>query len=546
MYSDYFGLDENPFSIAPDPRYLYLSAYHCEALAHLRYGMQTNGGFVLLTGEVGAGKTTLCRSLLDQLPKDIDVAFVFNPKVTVIELLQTLCDELRIPYSSSASNKQLVERLTLHLLETHAHGQKTVLIIDEAQNLTVDVLEQLRLLTNLETDRHKLLQIVLLGQPELRQLLNRSDLRQLAQRVTARYHLEPLPSDEIMAYVAHRLDVAGCSSRLFPNKLAHLLWRATGGVPRLINLVCDRALLGAYARDQKIVDRSILRQAIREVFDPASTSVGWRIMPSLVLLLLIVVGGAGSWAWQWGGLGFGSAENPQDIAKKTVIEKSETREQTVSKGSSAVASASLPLDWPHTIDKPWKRERAFVDLLYLWGLSPSSVGQDFCSTAAEYGLSCLARQDSLENLRRMNRPAILTLYADDGRPFYAVLAKLVGSRAYFLVGTDTYLISAKMLESRWFGEFLLLWQNDPVINTVLQPGQSGPAVDWLKSILVELGHYRQNGSETSLDGALLGALKQFQTQAGLTPDGVLGPLTMIYLNNARGTAGPRLQSTGTS
>ncbi|MBW2503187.1 MAG: AAA family ATPase [Deltaproteobacteria bacterium] len=546
MYSDYFGLTENPFSIAPDPRYLYLSAYHCEALAHLRYGMQTNGGFVLLTGEVGAGKTTLCRSLLDQLPQDIDVAFVFNPKVTVIELLQTLCDELRIPYSSSASNKQLVERLTLHLLETHARGQKTVLIIDEAQNLTVDVLEQLRLLTNLETDRHKLLQIVLLGQPELRHLLNRSDLRQLAQRVTARYHLEPLPPDEIMAYVAHRLDVAGCSRPLFPNKLANLLWRATGGVPRLINLVCDRALLGAYARDQRAVDRPTLRQAIREVFDPSSAPSGWPLMPVLVTLFLILMGGVGFWAWRWGGLGFGSPEHSPAVARTTIIEETTMQGQTVPAESPAVASASLPRDWPQNIDKPWKREMAFADLLYLWGINPSPVGQDFCSTAAEYGLSCLARQDSLENLRRLNRPAILTLYADDGRPFYAVLAKLVGSRAYFLVGTDTYLMDAKILEARWFGEFLLVWQNDPVINTVLQPGESGPAVDWLKNILAELGHYRQNGRETSLDGALLGALKQFQMHVGLTPDGVLGPLTMIYLNNARGAAGPRLQPTGTS
>ena len=265
MYTSYFGLNENPFSIAPDPLYLYMSDHHREALAHLQYGIKSDGGFVLLTGEVGAGKTTLCRSLLEQLPESVEVAYVLNPKVSVIELLETICDELHIDRPEQGSIKMLVDRLNAYLLEANARGQKTVLIIDEAQNLSVDVLEQLRLLTNLETNRYKLLQIILLGQPELLQILNRQDMRQLSQRVTARCHLGSLDVQEINSYVQHRLKVAGCNRRLFPETLGKTLWQLTGGIPRLINLVCDRALLGAYVLEREEVDRKLLFQAAREV-----------------------------------------------------------------------------------------------------------------------------------------------------------------------------------------------------------------------------------------------------------------------------------------
>ena len=210
MYTAYFGLYESPFSIAPDPLYLYMSEHHREALAHLQYGIKIDGGFVLLTGEVGAGKTTLCRSLLEQLPEDVDIAYILNPKVSVIELLETICDELHIERPEEVSIKKLVDRINTRLLDANARGRKTVLIIDEAQNLSIEVLEQLRLLTNLETNRYKLLKIVLLGQPELLQILNRMEMRQLSQRITARCHLGPLDAADVGAYVRHRLEIAGC------------------------------------------------------------------------------------------------------------------------------------------------------------------------------------------------------------------------------------------------------------------------------------------------------------------------------------------------
>ena len=248
MYYDYFGLKAPPFTIAPDPRYLYMSERHREALAHLLYAFQGEGAFVLLTGEVGTGKTTICRALLAQLPENSDVALVLNPRLGVGELLATICDELGVTHPEHRNSlKAWIDVLNAHLLAAHAQGRNTVLLIDEAQNLSAKVLEQLRLLTNLETTTRKLLQIVLVGQPELRALLAKPELRQLAQRITARYHIEPLRADELPVYVEHRLEVAGARNTLFERSCFAPLYRASGGIPRLINSICDRALLGAYA-----------------------------------------------------------------------------------------------------------------------------------------------------------------------------------------------------------------------------------------------------------------------------------------------------------
>ncbi len=248
MYYEYFGLKESPFSIAPDPRYLYMSEQHREALAHLVYGFSSDGGFVLLTGEVGTGKTTVCRCLLDQVPENSAIAFILNPKLTVEELLATVCDEFGIMYQENSSIKIFIDLINNFLFESHAQGRKTVLIIDEAQNLSSDVLEQLRLLTNLETSHQKLLQIILLGQPELRDKLAQPELRQLSQRIIARYHLGSLSRREIGAYLSHRLAVAGSRDQLFPEGTINHLYKLTGGVPRLINVICDRSLLGSYTR----------------------------------------------------------------------------------------------------------------------------------------------------------------------------------------------------------------------------------------------------------------------------------------------------------
>lgn len=317
MYLKYFGLTERPFSIVPDPHYLYMSNRHKEAMAHLTYGLSQGGCFIVLTGEVGTGKTTLCRNLLSDLPDNVDVALVLNANINEQELLQTVCDELKVDYPESASQKQLLDLINAHLLATFAANRHTVLIIDEAQLLSRDVLENIRLLTNLETTKSKLLQIILIGQPELNDSLRRNDLRQLAQRVTARYHLGALERDEIGDYVNFRLAVAGCKQPLFSRQALNKLHSLSGGIPRKINVLADHALLSAYAKTQSMVDSKSVRDAAKEVFiDGTETAANSGIKPwhwwSLAALLVVL--NAGLW-WYFAGR---DSVSEQPIASQVV------------------------------------------------------------------------------------------------------------------------------------------------------------------------------------------------------------------------------------
>ncbi|MEE2002444.1 AAA family ATPase [Alkalimonas sp. MEB108] len=289
MYTGFFGLHSQPFSIAPNPDFLYLSGRHAEALAHLRYGLGDAGGFVLLTGEVGTGKTTVSRALLQELDEQTELAFILNPTLSELELLATICDELRIRYKKSdASLKLLGDKIKNRLLKNHQQGKQTLLIIDEAQHLQPVVLEQLRLLTNLETNSRKLLQVILIGQPELQQLLQRSDLRQLAQRITARYHLMPLTEAEVQQYLSYRLKVAGSERPVFEAAAVRQLYQRSQGIPRLLNLLADRAMLAAFARQKPLVGKTEVQQAAKEIL-PASASPAQAAQPALWLWLLALV-----------------------------------------------------------------------------------------------------------------------------------------------------------------------------------------------------------------------------------------------------------------
>ena len=313
MYTRFFGLKQEPFSLAPDPRYLYMSKRHREALAHLLYGVGSGGGFVLLSGEIGAGKTTVCRCFLEQIPKRCNVAYIFNPKLTVIELLKTVCDEFHVPYrrvrGEPVTVKVFVDALNEFLLKTHAVGQNNVLIIDEAQMLSVDVLEQLRLLTNLETNEKKLLQIVLIGQPELRTMLERPDLEQLAQRVIARFHLKALSAKETEHYIRHRLSVAGMTRTIpFDRRALQRIHDIARGVPRRINLLCDRVMLGAYAHGKSMIDVAMIEKASREVFGRSESSApdrsgigrgaGWALIGGAGVALAALLAFAVYGAWR--------------------------------------------------------------------------------------------------------------------------------------------------------------------------------------------------------------------------------------------------------
>lgn len=290
MYTRYFGLTEKPFAIAPNPRYLFMSELHREALAHLMYGISSEGCIILLTGDVGTGKTTVCRCLIDQLPAKTDIAMILNPKLTINDLLKTICDELKIPIpATTPSIKNYIDQLNAYLLRAHAEGRNTALIVDEAQNLDIEVLEQLRLLTNLETNTNKLLQIILIGQPELRNILGDPKLSQINQRITTRYHLKPLQAADVSTYIEHRIAVAGGTSRnvLFSKKAIQYAAKISKGIPRVINTLCDHALLGAYANNRDHVSLGIIKKAAAElaVTNNGKRYPAKRLIVTLALLL---------------------------------------------------------------------------------------------------------------------------------------------------------------------------------------------------------------------------------------------------------------------
>jgi general secretion pathway protein A len=528
MYQSYFGLAEAPFSIAPDPRYLYMSERHQEALAHLLYGVNGSGGFVLLTGEVGAGKTTVCRCLLEQIPESCDVAYIFNPRQTVEELLATICAEFGIAVPvGNTSVKVFVDCINTYLLDAHARGRHTVLVIDEAQNLSADVLEQMRLLTNLETSQRKLLQIILLGQSELAEMLARPELRQLAQRVIARYHLGPLAKQEVADYVRHRLGVAGTQRKLFPDSLMKSLYRLSGGTPRVINVLCDRALLGAYVQAKERVDRATLKQAAREVFhSPAKRS------RSLMLFLLAGLLAATALAAL---LYKPAVQSP--VPAKTEA-KTEVKAEPA-KPVTQVAEAPVTLEWPAAEPRERSKAMAYTALFRAWGADYREG--DECLHAGNIGLSCRTARGGLDELRQQNRPAVLQLSDKQGRKFYATLTLLDDRVAIFNVANETRAVAIGALAEQWSGQYTLLWRAPPVAQQRIRPGERGPDVEWLRSQLAQInGKVAEPAADAVFDEAMLRQVKQFQLAQGLPPTGIVGTQTMMRLSSATDMTAPKL------
>ena len=528
MYQQYFGLTDAPFSIAPAPRYLYMSQRHQEALAHLLYGVNGDGGFVLLTGEVGTGKTTVSRCLLEQIPENCDVAYIFNPKLTVEELLSTICVEFGIPCpDGQASNKDYVDRINAYLLEAHAKGRRAVLIIDEAQNLSAEVLEQMRLLTNLETNERKLLQIILLGQPELLDMLARPELRQLAQRIIARYHLGPLNKAEVAAYVRHRLEVAGTQHALFPDALIGPLYRLSGGVPRLINVVCDRALLGTFVQGKERVDRATLAQAAREVLPRTGTPR--KLRHALALGLLLLSGGAlALLALQW------PAPQPAP-ARHAALPATEP--VAVKPGAKVAAALPAQLTWPTDTPLAHSETLANTALLRAWGADYQ--GGNLCLQAQGLGLQCRSGRAGLDELRRLNRPAVLRLRDAQGREFQATLLQLGPQSATFSVASRSASVKLDALATQWAGHYTLLWRMPAVVRGPIRPGTAGREVQWLREQFARL-HGKALDTNPLFDAGLLQQVKQFQLDQGLVPDGSVGPETLIRLVSVVERDAPRL------
>jgi general secretion pathway protein A len=582
MYTTYFGLTEAPFSMTPDPRYLYMSERHREALAHLLYGIGEGGGFVQLTGEVGTGKTTLCRCLLEQLPPRVDVALILNPRLTDIELLAAVCDELRIPYpAGTTSRKLLVDALYRYLLDAHEQGRRTVLIVDEGQDLATDVLEQIRLLTNLETPTQKLLQIILIGQPELIRLLDKEELRQLAQRVTARYHLLPFSEDDTRAYIVHRIQIAGQKKKIFTDAAMRAVHEAARGIPRLINAICDRALLGGYTQDQHRVMAATVRRAASEVLGETLTprpARRWQWVGAAVLVAALVTGTwvlvtqgqarlirravipsapnptptsatlsapvlpAASSAVPAPGVpdGDAAADTSQDAAPAASVATARAGQVRTLNATKLVALLSDPL---LRADK----KSAFASLYASWRLDFDASKHNLgCERGRSEGLQCLFKTGTWAKLRRFNLPAIIELSTPTGDRRYATVVALDEQNATLDFGGRRHTFPVSEIDLYWDGPFILLWKA-PVLSSVpIRPGTRGKDVEWVREQFAELDGVPGGGRNRYVfDDDLRARVIAFQRSRSLMADGIVGEETLTHLSAAlRDPKVPRLRRAG--
>lgn len=529
MYTQYFNLDENPFAITPDPAYLYLSAIHQEALGHLLYGTGEESGFVLLTGEVGTGKTTLVRALLEQDMPEVDVALVLNPRLTVTEFLAAICDELQVRYPKNAGNKQLVDALNTHLLSAHGEGRRTVLIIDEAQNLSREVLEQVRLLTNLETTREKLLRIMLVGQPELQDMLGEKDLRQLSQRITARYHLRSLSLPETRAYIAHRLSVAGGKVSLFAPSAVRAVHKLSRGIPRVVNIICDRALLGTYAQDADRVTPAIVRQAAEEALGNThgvgigdrQSRMGFALAATALLIIGIVYLGRPPEHQT----GQPTVSHAAEAGEVDVADEPDAGTEIADASPQSPAENEPLLSPEHRLFGAQPSDRVLDRLVALWEVSPPPAGQSPCAWLKQnVSLHCYEGRDDYAAWLRFDRPAILRLRLSDGSLRHVLVTRADEQGVDVSTAAGPMQVERDWLHDHWTGEYLLLWQPPLGLSTIGQ--QAGAeARQWLNARLEHSGY---------------GSVSAFQAASGLTPDGIAGVRTLLTLQAQTDTPGPRL------
>ena len=571
-----------------------MSKGHQEALAHLLYGISENGGFVMLTGEVGTGKTSVCRCLLEQLPNASDVALILNPKLNELEFVASICDELGVAYPKETSSlKVLVDLLNRHLLDIHAQGRHGIVIIDEAQNLSPDVLEQVRLLTNLETAKKKLLQMILIGQPELNELLGRHEMRQLAQRVTARYHLEPLGRANVQAYIDHRLSVGGLPPSLFSNWAREAIYRRSHGIPRLINALCDRCMMAAYVKNSWTVDGSTVREAAQEVFGrrPKRFVTPRRLLPwtaaAAVLAAVLIFAPLGlgedfstgaykqgfnrivakvlSWPAAGDHAETRVAEReqgeatpvfsmlriqpeseigpslPAGVSKIPPLPEPTAAEDTprISKGKAIFAdlTSASPVSLYEIFDSQSfanDSDTAMSALFRLWSLDYATMDRSRpCADWTHEGIKCHRGRDSWPVVVGLDRPAVITLSDSEGNRAHALLMGTEGERIVLRLGGLKIETDRSALEPLWTGQYLMLWRAPTSFQRVLSRGLRGRDVAWLHNRLATIdGSQPLRTNRAVFDAQLQARVVAFQKSRGLKADGIVGPQTIIHLDNS--------------
>ena len=583
IYLQHFGLKREPFSIVPDPGFLYPSHQHRQAVAHLKYGLDREGGFILLTGEVGTGKTTLTRTMLQRIPAHVRVAYVLNSKLNESDLLASICSELsiKIPTRKHISfSKTCIDVLNQDLLEAHAAGKKTLIVIEEAQNLSHDVLETLRLLSNLETNTHKLLHILLVGQPELLEMLGQNKLRQLNQRVVSRFHLLPLDKTEIANYINHRLHHAGAGGAIFDTNCVDTLFKLTKGVPRLINLICHQALLAAYSTGAKTVSAKLVKLSSKEILVDLNPTNGRSRLAAAVLASVVFIALAAALTplkninWNDYLTRFNShSDGPSSVSLDTTATKDPVVAPTVSQEIvntglvdieqlppddqfiesvlSGSSEASIQMDekngnWQENAESHSKNP--LINLLNLWNVPASDIYtlDEFDAVVERSGLrSVQLDATTLFALSLIDRPGIVFMQQTSGLEKSHLVLHIGEFTIRLISSGEIIVMDRSAFLDQWTASYLYLWRS-PDSFEMLKPGDfNKPALAWLQG---KLGLVN-DGLEQLITGgnysvAIQAQVTDFQRQQNIIADGIVGRQTLMRLNQLTDPLVPRLTGSG--
>ncbi|HDM8200312.1 ExeA family protein [Vibrio sp. Y29_XK_CS5] len=535
MYKDFFGFVELPFSIVPNSRYLYLSQRHKEAITHLQAGLGDGGGFAMLTGEVGTGKTTVAKAMLANLDENTKAGLILNPTFSSRDLLEAICDEFKVTYPEEASLKQLNQAIHDYLLRNHKMGWTTLLVIDEAQHLAADVLEQLRLLTNLETDTRKLLKVLLVGQPELQRLLQTTQLRQLAQRITGRYHLLPLDEKETADYITFRLHTAGGDKQLFDRSSTKLIAKYSHGIPRLINLICDKSLNLSYHKGNVVVDKQTVHQACEEVMQfqaeiyqqdqPVRRSFEWPTWGSAAIGVFAAVG-----------IGWAVMQKMPSQVSTSIQSNPIQVAQTTSQPVIAEMNEQLTSEQRNMLLEQTQSNLAVNELYKLWGYR-ASVRDNLCLSEPQSTMRCERKMATWPLLVQQNRPVILELNYQ-GQVGYVLLYAIGNDKVEVLNGSQRLRLPVSWLKPLWQGNVIELWQAP--LRETLRLDMEGPAIEVLDTLLAQAVNEQPLGTDI-FDAALKERVELFQRWQGIGVDGIAGQRTLERLQQSVQTDAPALK-----